>query len=46
MTILVAYGSNRGGTKELAEMVAAGLREEGCNVDVLPARHGEEGGGI
>jgi menaquinone-dependent protoporphyrinogen oxidase len=37
MSILVAYGSKRGGTEGLAEMVAQGLREEGFTVDVLPA---------
>jgi menaquinone-dependent protoporphyrinogen oxidase len=37
MTVLVAYGSKRGGTKGLAEMVADALREEGFTVDVLPA---------
>ena len=37
MSILVAYGSKRGGTQGLAEMVAQGLREEGFTVDVVPA---------
>lgn len=39
MRVLVAFGSTRGGTEELAEMVAEGLREEGLDVDVLPAAH-------
>ncbi|MGO8959407.1 MAG: flavodoxin domain-containing protein [Streptosporangiaceae bacterium] len=37
MRILVTYGSTRGGTQGLAQMVADGLRETGCSVDVLPA---------
>lgn len=37
MTILVAYGSKRGGTAGLADMVADALREEGFSVDVAPA---------
>jgi len=37
MTILITYGSARGGTEGLAEMVAAGLRDEGFGVDLLPA---------
>lgn len=37
MSILVAYGSKRGGTEGLAQMVADGLREEGFSVDVRPA---------
>lgn len=37
MRILVAYGSAHGGTQGLAEMVAAGLREDGIACDVLPA---------
>ena len=40
MSVLVAYGSKRGGTRGLAEMVAQGLREEGFTVDVVPARGG------
>ena len=38
MRILVTYGSTRGGTQGLAEMVAADLREEGFDVDLLPPR--------
>ncbi len=37
MSTLVAYGSKRGGTRGLAEMVGQALREEGFTVDVLPA---------
>ena|SRR5579862_3980957 len=37
MTVLVAYGSKRGGTKGLAEMVASDLRREGFDVDLSPA---------
>lgn len=38
MSILVTYGSKRGGTEGLARMVADGLRDEGFSVDVVPAR--------
>ncbi|HVX20159.1 MAG TPA: flavodoxin domain-containing protein [Acidimicrobiales bacterium] len=38
MTVLVAYGSKRGGTEGLAKMVGAALREEGFAADVRPAR--------
>lgn len=38
MSVLVAFGSKRGGTEGLAQMVAEGLREEGFAVDVVPAR--------
>jgi menaquinone-dependent protoporphyrinogen oxidase len=38
MSILVAFGSKRGGTEGLAAMVADGLRQEGFTVDVMPAR--------
>jgi menaquinone-dependent protoporphyrinogen oxidase len=38
MTILVAYGSKRGGTGGLAHMVGDALREEGFSVEVAPAR--------
>lgn len=38
MHILVAYGSKRGGTEGIAQMVADGLRQEDFAVDVLPAR--------
>jgi menaquinone-dependent protoporphyrinogen oxidase len=37
MSILVAYGSKRGGTQGLAQMVAQDLRDEGFTVDVSPA---------
>jgi menaquinone-dependent protoporphyrinogen oxidase len=35
MSVLVTYGSKRGGTKGLAEMVATDLREEGLEVDLV-----------
>jgi menaquinone-dependent protoporphyrinogen oxidase len=38
MSILVTFGSKRGGTEGLAASVADGLREEGFTVDVMPAR--------
>ena len=38
MSILVTFGSKRGGTEGLAVMVADGLRQEGFTVDVVPAR--------
>jgi len=38
MRILVTYGSTRGGTLGLAEMVAEDLRTEGFEVDLLPPR--------
>lgn len=38
MRILVTYGSTRGGTEGLAQMVADGLRAEGFDVDLLPPR--------
>jgi menaquinone-dependent protoporphyrinogen oxidase len=34
---LVAYGSKRGSTKEIAEWIGADLRDKGIHVDVLPA---------
>jgi menaquinone-dependent protoporphyrinogen oxidase len=37
MPILVTYGSKRGGTRGLAEMVTDELREEGYTVDLFPA---------
>ena len=37
MRVLVAYGSTRGGTEGLAHMVAEGLREKDCTVEVFPA---------
>ncbi len=36
MRILVTFGSSRGGTEGLAQMVGDGLREAGATVDVLP----------
>jgi menaquinone-dependent protoporphyrinogen oxidase len=36
MKILVTYGSARGGTEELAQMVADGLHDEGFAVALLP----------
>jgi menaquinone-dependent protoporphyrinogen oxidase len=36
MTVLVAYGSKRGGTRGLAEMIGEGLRDEGFAVEVVP----------
>jgi len=38
MRILVTYGSTRGGTQGLAEMVAEDLRAEGFEADLLPPR--------
>jgi menaquinone-dependent protoporphyrinogen oxidase len=37
MTLLVAYGSKRGSTKEVAEALAERLREDGRDVDVRRA---------
>lgn len=37
MNVLVAYGSERGGTRGLAEMLALHLRQEGCDVVVSEA---------
>lgn len=37
MTVLVAYASKRGSTKEIAETVAATLRREGLGVCLEPA---------
>ena len=36
-TILVAYGTKHGSTREVAEVVAAELRARGLEVDLLPA---------
>ncbi|MCC6617242.1 MAG: flavodoxin domain-containing protein [Anaerolineae bacterium] len=36
--ILIAYGTRYGSTQEVAERVAATLRESGADVDVRPAR--------
>jgi menaquinone-dependent protoporphyrinogen oxidase len=38
MRVLVTYGSSRGGTEGLAEMVADGLRDFGLDVEVLPPK--------
>lgn len=38
MSILVTYGSKRGGTEGLSHMVATALRQEGFEVTVTPAR--------
>ena len=38
MSVLVTYGSKRGGTAGLAQMVADGLQAAGQVVDVVPAR--------
>lgn len=35
--VLVAYASKRGSTREVADAVAATLREHGCEVDLEPA---------
>jgi menaquinone-dependent protoporphyrinogen oxidase len=37
VTVLVAYASKRGSTREVAEAVAASLRDRGWAVDVRPA---------
>ena len=39
MRVLVAYGSTRGGTAGLAEMIAAEFRDAGLEATVEPARH-------
>lgn len=41
MRVLVAYGSKRGGTQDLAEAIGATLREAGHQVDVRDAREPE-----
>jgi menaquinone-dependent protoporphyrinogen oxidase len=38
MTVLVCYGSKRGGTRELAEWIGHSLQMHGVAVDVRPAR--------
>lgn len=38
MRALITFGSTRGGTEGLAQMVAGGLREDGFDVDVLSPR--------
>ena len=40
MKVLVTYGSKRGGTAGLAQMIAAELRRHGLAVDVQPAGRG------
>jgi flavodoxin len=37
MRVLVAHGSEKGGTTQLAETIGATLREAGLEVDVRPA---------
>jgi menaquinone-dependent protoporphyrinogen oxidase len=37
MKVLVTFGSKRGGTEGLAEMLAGALRDHGLDVDVVPA---------
>lgn len=37
MRVLITFGSARGGTEGLAQMVADGLSDEGMMVEVLPA---------
>ena len=44
MTILVAYGSKRGGTEGLAQMIGDALREAGHDVDVVSAQAAGRGG--
>ncbi len=36
-TVLVAYATKYGSTQEVAEAIAATLREKGCEVEVRPA---------
>jgi menaquinone-dependent protoporphyrinogen oxidase len=36
MRVLVTYGSERGGTEGLAQMVTSALRDRGLTVDLLP----------
>lgn len=38
MTVLVCYGSKRGGTRELAEWIGSSLQEHGITVEIKPAR--------
>lgn len=45
MTVLVVYGSARGGTEGLAQLVAEGLGEEGCPAEVVAARRAGDLGG-
>jgi menaquinone-dependent protoporphyrinogen oxidase len=42
MSILVTFGSKRGGTAGLAAMVADGLRQEGFTVEVRPVREADD----
>ena len=37
-TVLVAYATKYGSTQEVAEAIAATLREQGCEAEVRPAR--------
>ncbi|HUI05243.1 MAG TPA: flavodoxin domain-containing protein [Acidimicrobiales bacterium] len=45
MSVLVTYGSKRGGTAGLAQMVADGLQAAGQTADVVPARQARSLGG-
>lgn len=38
MRVLIAFGSKRGGTAGLADMIGEALREAGCETVVCPAR--------
>ena len=42
MSVLVTYGSKRGGTAGIAGIVAETLREEGLHVDLTPARQARD----
>ncbi len=42
MRVLITFGSKRGGTEGLAQMVADGLRAEDISVDVVPADQDKE----
>jgi menaquinone-dependent protoporphyrinogen oxidase len=44
MKVLVTYASKKGSTREVAEAMAATLREDGAAVDVRPARAVKERG--
>jgi menaquinone-dependent protoporphyrinogen oxidase len=37
-SVLVAYATRSGSTREIAEVIAATLREHGLEVDLKPAR--------